>query len=109
MLALSNQSTSGPKLPKPGSNVHELVRITYLNASQILRHFWQCFPVTTTAQEEKMARFADSIGKFKATTLQETLNKLPPKEIRLLKHTIDQLDLALNKFEQVKQAKNGRR
>ena len=103
--AMMEISESGPanhqiKLPKPGSNLMEEIRLCYLNASQILCHFWMCVPVTNSALEEKVNRMAESIHKYKETTLQHTMNKLPSKDSRFLKHLSDQLDLALLAHEQ---------
>ena len=97
MLEITNSVSSNhfSKLPKPGSNLMEEVRLCYLNASQILCHFWMCFPVTNPVLEEKINRMAESILKYKQTTLQHTMNKLPSKDTRFLKHLSDQLDLAL--------------
>lgn len=102
MQEITNSISSNhqSKLPKPGTNLMEEIRLCYLNASQILCHFWMCFPVTNSTLEEKANRMAESIQKYKSTTLQHTMNKLPSKDTRFLKHLSDQLDLALFTHEQ---------
>lgn len=104
----SLSSNSSLKIPKAGSSSMEDIRVCYLNASQILCHFWMCFPVTNVTLEEKVNRMAESIMKYKNTALQDTMKKLPSKDSRFLKHLSSQLDLALLTHEQWK-AKKGKR
>jgi hypothetical protein len=59
-----------------------------------------CFPVKNSVLEEKVNRMAESISKYKRTTLQHTMNKLPSKDARFLKQLSDQLDLALFTHDQ---------
>ena len=111
MIDMSTSCSSGSsssKIPKPGSAIMEELRICYLNATQILAHFWMCFPVTNATLEEKVTRMAESIQKYQKTVLPETISKLPPKDVRFLKHLSDQLDLSLVTYEQWR-AKKGRR
>lgn len=99
-IADHSKLNSFNSVPKPGSSSMEEIRLCYLNSSQILCHFWMCFPVTNISLEEKVTRMAESILKCKNITLQETLNKLPSKDGKCLKHLNDQLDLALLTYEQ---------
>ena len=94
--SLSSSNSS----PKPGSSAMEEIRLCYLNSSQILCHFWMCFPVTNSSLEEKVSRMAESLMKCKSIALQDTMNKLPSKDGKFLKHLNDQLDLALLTYEQ---------
>lgn len=88
------------KIPAIGSNALEDVRLCYLNAAQILRHFWLCFPVKNPTLEEKVKRLAESITKFKDTTLTQTKINLKSKNAHLLQHLEKQLDSALSYYEQ---------
>ncbi|CAL8087681.1 unnamed protein product [Calicophoron daubneyi] len=55
----------GPALLNPEQS-REL-QLLYASGSELLRHFWACFPVTTHQLEEKLERIASSLTRFRAT------------------------------------------
>ena len=95
-------------IPKVSSKTMEEIRLCYLNASQILRHFWLCFPVCDTVTEDKIKRMADSLIKFKASVLKDLYSKISLPDHALLLHLSAQIDVALDAHRQWLSKKNRR-
>ncbi|CAH8464895.1 unnamed protein product [Dicrocoelium dendriticum] len=45
------------------------LNLLYASASELLRHFWACFPVTNPQLTEKLERMAASLTRFRSTKL----------------------------------------
>jgi len=52
------------------------LRNTYASLSELLRHFWSCFPATTPALEEKLKKTYETIKKFEQVKMQLVKDKL---------------------------------
>lgn len=53
------------------------LRNLYLALSELLKHFWHCFPPTTQELENKALKMHEALQRFK-------MAKLQPFEVRLL-------------------------
>lgn len=57
-------------------DVQKELRNVYLACNELLRHFWNCFPVTSEKLEEKLAQMKLTLEKFQYTKLQPLQTKL---------------------------------
>jgi len=73
-------------------------RQQYIALSELLRHFWSCFPVRTPQLEEKLMRMASCIEKFRDTKLSDFKQRIGPENIHLVTHIVEQIDTTLKKF-----------
>jgi transcription initiation factor TFIIH subunit 1 len=89
-------------------DVQKELRNVYLACNELLRHFWQCFPVTNEKLEEKLMQMKMTLEKFQYTKLQPLQNKLSKShyDTDLTTHLAHQLSKALNRFS-TWQAKKG--
>ncbi|XP_050521013.1 general transcription factor IIH subunit 1 [Daktulosphaira vitifoliae] len=62
MKGISDESASLAQLVP--NAVEKDLRQLYISLSELLRHFWSCFPVTTPALEEKLIKTHESLHKF---------------------------------------------
>ncbi|XP_039264627.2 general transcription factor IIH subunit 1-like [Styela clava] len=83
----------------PG-NLRLDLQYLYASASELLRHFWLCFPVNTPFLQEKVVRMNNSIHKFRDERLATFKHSLVQNrvEVNVAKHLEDMLNNAINKF-----------
>jgi transcription initiation factor TFIIH subunit 1 len=73
----------------------------YTSLSELLRHFWSCFPPTTTALEEKLQRTHETIQKFKSVKMQQLSERMLRDHLsagQLLSHSTSMIDAAEAKY-----------
>lgn len=70
----------------------------YLALSELLRHFWSCFPIRTPQLEEKVSRMANCIEKFRDTKLSDFKQRNTSGSQNLGDHLAKQIETALDKF-----------
>lgn len=78
------------------------LRNLYLSLSELLKHFWNCFPPTTTEAEERAVRMHDALQRFKIAKLvpfeNRALHELSPLGASLTQHLNRLLQSANTKF-----------
>ncbi|XP_067633884.1 general transcription factor IIH subunit 1 [Eurosta solidaginis] len=78
------------------------LRNLYLSLSELLKHFWNCFPPTTTESEEKAVRMHEAVQRFKVAKLvpfeNRALHELSPLGASLTQHLNRLLQSANTKF-----------
>ena len=57
-------------------SVQQDLKILYGSVSELLRHFWACFPPTTTQLQEKAIKMHDTLQKYQAKKLRPFENEL---------------------------------
>jgi len=75
------------------------MRKNYLSISELLRHFWCCFPVKTPTLEDKVRRMAASLEKYRDMNLSNFKCSLPSSDNHLGDHMTNMIDVALKKFK----------
>lgn len=83
----------------PGNLKTELQHL-YASSSELLRHFWSCFPVNTPFLQEKVVRMNTSLENFhreKLLSFKHTLAK-NRIEINAVEHIEEMIDVATRKF-----------
>lgn len=83
----------------PG-NLRTDLQHLYASASELLRHFWLCFPVNTPFLQEKVVRMNDSIHKFRGERLESFKRSLAENrvEVNVAQHIEDMLNNAIIKY-----------
>lgn len=73
----------------------------YASASELLRHFWSCFPVNTSFLQEKVVRMNASLVKFHGERLQDFKKTLACNRIEanVTQHVEELLETAFTKFK----------
>lgn len=89
------------------SSVQAEVKLQYNSLSELLRHFWSCFPIKTQFLEEKMVKMGQSLEKYRDVKLQQFRNQLPAEEAHLANHLVEMLDTALTKYRTWLEKKSG--
>lgn len=74
------------------------MRKNYLSASELLRHFWCCFPVKTPQLEEKVRRMATCIETYRDTKLVNFINMQNSPSDQLGDHISKMIEEALKKY-----------
>ncbi|CAH3152099.1 unnamed protein product [Porites evermanni] len=80
------------------SKLQKELKLQYNSLSELLRHFWSCFPVKTQFLEEKVVRMGQSLGKFRDVKLQQFRSDLSIEDSHLADHLVEMLDSALAKY-----------
>ncbi|XP_068717485.1 general transcription factor IIH subunit 1-like [Montipora capricornis] len=80
------------------SSLQKELKLQYNSLSELLRHFWSCFPVKTQLLEEKMVRIGQSLEKYRDVKLQQFRSQLASENLHLASHLIEMLDSALSKY-----------
>ena len=57
-------------------SVQQDLKILYGSLSELLRHFWACFPPTTPSLQEKAIKMHDTLQKYQAKKLRPFENEL---------------------------------
>eukprot|EP00794_Sanderia_malayensis_P018270 gene18270-20090_t len=77
--------------------------------SEILRHFWSCFPIKTQQLEEKVIRMASCLEKYRDNKLNEFRKMTIPSDgSKLVDHLDRRLEAALEKFQTWQQRRSSR-
>ncbi|XP_043211514.1 general transcription factor IIH subunit 1-like, partial [Amphibalanus amphitrite] len=74
----------------------------YRSAGELLRHFWACFPVSTPALEEKVAKMEDTLHKFhqlKIQNFEDTVCRQAGLGPEVTAHLNQMLSAAYAKYE----------
>ncbi|EDO49292.1 predicted protein [Nematostella vectensis] len=88
------------------ANIHHTLSSTmksevlqqYMALTELLRHFWSCFPVKTAFLEEKVARMGQSLEKYRNTKLEQLRGKLSEGDLHLIEHLTEMLEAATAKY-----------
>ncbi|XP_078586685.1 general transcription factor IIH subunit 1-like [Branchiostoma floridae x Branchiostoma japonicum] len=82
----------------------------YAALAELLRHFWQCFPVTTPALEEKVVRMRETLRRFQTTKMQPFQDKLRSQHLptNLTDHLTEMINNAERKFSTWSKKRGGR-
>jgi transcription initiation factor TFIIH subunit 1 len=62
-----------------GNSLEDLVKRQHHALTELLRHFWMCFPTTTKFLEEKATRMATCLASFRDSNMVEFRAQLPPE------------------------------
>lgn len=103
-LQQANKQKYTDSIPK--DYVRELKKV-YKSLSELLRHFWSCFPIKTPQLEEKVARMAVAIEKYRDTKLANFRCMLPHQHTNLTTHIDEIVDAALKKYAAWEERKSG--
>lgn len=79
------------------------IRSMYTSLSELLRHFWSCFPPTTQALEDKLQKMQDTLQKFKAVKMQQLNDRMLRDHLsaqQLLSHATSMIATAETKYSQ---------
>ncbi|KAI1733133.1 tRNA synthetase class II core domain (G, h, p, S and t) domain-containing protein [Ditylenchus destructor] len=74
----------------------EKIRIVHMCSTELLRHFWACFPPTTPDLEEKLVRMNDTLAQFANTKVRECEAQFGKEYVA---HCREMLEKARAKFE----------
>ncbi|KAJ7391064.1 General transcription factor IIH subunit 1 [Desmophyllum pertusum] len=77
------------------SSLQAEVKLQYNSLSELLRHFWSCFPVKTQFLEE---RIGQSLERYRDVKLQQFRSRLAMEDAHLANHLVEMLDSALTKY-----------
>ncbi|EDX07072.1 general transcription factor IIH subunit 1 [Drosophila simulans] len=85
------------------------LRHLYLSLSELLKHFWSCFPPTTEELETKLQRMHETLQRFKMAKLvpfeNRAMHELSPLRSSLTQHMNQLLRTANSKFATWKERK----
>ena len=84
----------------PDSVLQDL-KLLYGSLSELLRHFWACFPPTTTQLQEKAIKMHDTLQKYQAKKLrpfEKELVRQYSSGPKITGHINEMLDAAYRKF-----------
>ncbi|EDW47844.1 general transcription factor IIH subunit 1 [Drosophila sechellia] len=85
------------------------LRHLYLSLSELLKHFWSCFPPTTEELETKLHRMHETLQRFKMAKLvpfeNRAMHELSPLRSSLTQHMNQLLRTANSKFATWKERK----
>ncbi|XP_067129753.1 general transcription factor IIH subunit 1 [Centruroides vittatus] len=72
----------------------------YIALCELVRHFWQCFPTTTSQLEEKVIRMQSTLERFEVSKIQPFRERLLRERynLGLTDHMINMLRAAYSKF-----------
>jgi len=80
------------------SSLQKELKLQYNSLSELLRHFWSCFPVKTQLLEEKVVRMGQSLEKYRDVKLQQFRSQLTTEDSHLANHLVEMLESALTKY-----------
>ncbi|KAB0799219.1 hypothetical protein PPYR_07099 [Photinus pyralis] len=84
------------------SDIEKEVRNLYLSLSELLNHFWKCFPPTTSTLEQKAVKMHEALHRFHGTKVKpfedKLIRELSPLSYHLTKHLNQLLNVAYQKF-----------
>ena len=91
---------SSPPLPTISSQQMkaELVNL-YRSCSELLRHFWSCFPITNLLIENKLHRLAGSLKKFPLTHIKPFVDKFGGTADHITSQLHLSVSMAVKKYE----------
>ena len=93
-------------------SVQQDLKILYGSLSELLRHFWVCFPPTTTQLQEKAIKMHDTLQKYQAKKLRPFENELVRQYSsgpKITVHLNRMLEAAERKFSTWQQKMYGKR
>ncbi|BFG04705.1 general transcription factor IIH subunit 1 [Drosophila madeirensis] len=100
------EQSAGQLVP---SDFQRELRHLYLSLSELLKHFWNCFPPTTEELEAKLQRMHDTLQRFKMAKLvpfeNRAMHELSPLRSSLTQHMNQLLGTANSKFVTWKERK----
>jgi transcription initiation factor TFIIH subunit 1 len=74
----------------------------YVSLGELLRHFWNCFPATSPALQEKLRKTHETLKKFEQVKVQQLKDRMLRDHLNygpLLAHLMVMLKAADNKFQ----------
>ncbi|KAF5302911.1 hypothetical protein FQA39_LY02091 [Lamprigera yunnana] len=84
------------------SDIEKEVRNLYLSLSELLNHFWKCFPTTTVTLEQKAVKMHEALNRFHGAKVKpfedKLIRELSPLSHHLTKHLNQLLNVAYQKF-----------
>ncbi|KAK4886807.1 hypothetical protein RN001_003078 [Aquatica leii] len=84
------------------SDIEKEVRNLYLSLSELLNHFWKCFPPTTVTLEQKAVKMHEALNRFHGARVKpfedKLIRELSPLSHHLTKHLNQLLNVAYQKF-----------
>ncbi|CAB3977029.1 Hypothetical predicted protein [Paramuricea clavata] len=84
-------------------SVHTELRQHYNAITELLRHFWSCFPVTSTFLEEKVERMAKCLEKYRDIKLHKFISSLENPTCG--EHLTKMIDIAISKYQNLQEKK----
>ncbi|XP_033251749.1 general transcription factor IIH subunit 1-like [Drosophila miranda] len=100
------EQSAGQLVP---SDFQRELRHLYLSLSELLKHFWNCFPPTTEELEAKLQGMHDTLQRFKMAKLvpfeNRAMHELSPLRSSLTQHMNQLLRTANSKFVTWKERK----
>ncbi|XP_071831409.1 general transcription factor IIH subunit 1-like isoform X2 [Apostichopus japonicus] len=108
--ALMGGSSQQPMHTLYGNDLQQEISRMYVALSELLRHFWSCFPVSNKTLEEKLLRMNDTLQQFQSKKLIPFKESLARQHLQpnLTDHLDDLLDTAFRKFASWHSKKTGR-
>lgn len=89
------------------SDLQKEMKKNYSALSELLRHFWSCFPTKTPQLEEKVRRMSSAIEKYRDTKLSNFRCMLPLQQSYLCNHMDEMIEVALKKFATWEERRSG--
>ncbi|ESO86947.1 hypothetical protein LOTGIDRAFT_207033 [Lottia gigantea] len=82
-------------------DIQQEIRQQYSALCELLRHFWNCFPVSSKFLEEKVVKMRSTLERFQLAKLNPLKDKLNENHynINLMGHLEDMLSAAYTKFD----------
>ncbi|XP_033645661.1 general transcription factor IIH subunit 1-like [Asterias rubens] len=98
--ALMGRNTAQPLHTLYTKDIHEELKHLYAALSEVLRHYWSCFPVANKSIEEKLVRMKGTLEQFQARKLQPFKDSLAKQHIgaNVTIHMEELLSTAYSKF-----------
>uniref|UniRef100_A0A8C4PYB9 General transcription factor IIH, polypeptide 1 n=1 Tax=Eptatretus burgeri TaxID=7764 RepID=A0A8C4PYB9_EPTBU len=83
-----------------GPTERQELRQLYLGLSELLRHFWACFPISSLALQDKVIRMKGNLERFETTKIKPFEDKLSKSQqnSNLTNHLREMLTVAYRKF-----------
>ncbi|XP_017133170.1 general transcription factor IIH subunit 1 [Drosophila elegans] len=106
MMRGFQEQSAGQLVP---SDFQRELRHLYLSLSELLKHFWSCFPPTSEELEAKLQRMHETLQRFKMAKLvpfeNRAMHELSPLRSSLTQHMNQLLRTANGKFATWKERK----
>ncbi|XP_071501518.1 general transcription factor IIH subunit 1-like [Diadema antillarum] len=98
--ALMGSASHQPVHTLYSAEIQKELKRVYAALSELLRHFWSCFPVTSKSLEEKLFRMKGTLEQFQAKKMKPFRETLAKQHIglNLLNHMEDLLQTAYRKY-----------
>ena len=93
-------------------SIQQDLKLLYGSLSELLRHFWACFPPTTPQLQDKLAKMHDTLKKFqhvKVRPFENGLLRTYTSGPKITLHLNQMLALADKKYTNWQQKFNSRR